>query len=512
MEIIQSLILRLSRKGQNRSDVNKVEMLWRHLVKHENIEANINVPDIFWQLQRPTIIKFGEFGENVKPESIIVEESKVSFPLLPDDMEETFLHMLDELESQTRIIYQPDVDPGSILDGLFTYIHIAAARAFRLKCLGGYNDDVEQGFEASLKLIRWMGIKPDDMSDAPIDFVSSGAIAALILIEFFQMKRIDAKYGEALHLLAEGLQYITQDIEEPPDWIKQDNPDDVDRERQLRVKLKECLALIELNPQEVVHVFEAIRSREKCDNWKQLVNDCKIIAEYWDWCGKGDERCIDLSGKETPLLQFWHISQGWAEAQLNPYVLRTLMREREDETAKNRLQTYFFNHELWKQLPEKTQRSLVDADRAWHSTKMGRIESIFNDLKIAAESICYSFIWKGVSSWANRENIGTFISKENHLKRINHEPTLVDYSWVLRQPFFIEFLNKYNIEEKEQIFLIEKLPSVFDELCTKRNISEHGPKYIANRADVGPIFKAFMGIGQEGILPRMAEIKKKITP
>ncbi|MDP2952247.1 MAG: hypothetical protein Q8O76_02880, partial [Chloroflexota bacterium] len=208
---------------------------------------------------------------------------------------------------------------------------------------------------------------------------------------------------------------------------------------------------------------------------------------------------------------FWHVAQGWAEAQLSPSDLRELLKETEDEAAKKRLKTYFFEGELWNQMPERAQRGLVDADRAWHSTRAGRIEAIFNDLQVATESLCYACIWEGLRSGKGKQSILDFVRRDAELQEGRRNPTLADHAWVCRQPFFKEFMAAHNLAQGEREFLTHELPSALDELRRLRDVAQHDPKRTWRKEEVTPIFKRFLGIGQEGVLPRLAGVQRKIS-
>lgn len=480
--------------------------------------------DLFWNVVRPTVISgLGSSGK------VKVQEA----PPLPDDIEEVLLEKLGKLEEDFRVPYQPDVDQWTIADSLFIYAYIAAARALRLKRKVGYSDDVRQSLEGVLQVVRRLGMNPVFASGGPFGIVSIGALTGLVSLEAFRIKRLDASYGEALHLLAEGLRYIAyarSDTEEPLDWIEQEFPDNVADERQWRSRLNEYLQTIDVNAQETADAFEAIRSRGKCDDWKQVVEDCKALAEFWNLCGKdqqewapgpdntiiittkNDQLVTDAQGKEWTWLEFWRRAQGWAEAQLSPSELRELLNQREDEAAEERLRAYFFGGDLWYQLSERAQRSLADADRAWHSARAGRIEAVLNDLQVATESLCYTFVWEGLRAAKGKQSLLEFVNRDAELQERRHQPTLADYAWACRQPFFKEFITAPNLTGTERDFLARELPNALNGLRKLRDAAQHDPKRTWRREEVAPFVREFLGIGQQGVLPTLAEICRKVSP
>jgi hypothetical protein len=86
-----------------------------------------------------------------------------------------------------------------------------------------------------------------------------------------------------------------------------------------------------------------------------------------------------------------------------------------------------------------------------------------------------------------------------------------DFSSALRRAFFKEFMTSQNLDCDDARFLSQHLPRALGNLLELRNKAEHGPSKTWHRDEVAPVLREFLGIGEPGILPRLASLSKELT-
>lgn len=181
-----------------------------------------------------------------------------------------------------------------------------------------------------------------------------------------------------------------------------------------------------LDPQEPVDCFEAIRNRNSGKDLKDIANICSFfvtVAKAW-WPNEEQEIEVkDAKGEPWSLPEYWQHALGWVEAQLQPSELRNLLNEREDQLAEQRLRTYFFGEVLWAKLPERARRSIISADRDWFNGSVARIEAILNELQIATTELLIIGLWNPLEEWIKRNNTeqvdaNQFYELQNDLNKI----------------------------------------------------------------------------------------------
>jgi len=63
------------------------------------------------------------------------------------------------------------------------------------------------------------------------------------------------------------------------------------------------------------------------------------------------------------------------------------------------------------------------------------------------------------------------------------------------------------LSTEERRFILKDLPRSLGALRSQRKSGEHDIGIVRNMKDVAPLFKEFMGIGCEGVLPRLVKIQ-----
>jgi hypothetical protein len=431
-------------------------------------------------------------------------------------LEELLLDWLAMLDKRQRVPYQPDKDDAEHIVNLLTHIHVAAARAFRLKESHGLSEDVRDCLESTWQAMGRLRLiigGPDRFyEEAPGSVISAGAICGMVLVELSQVARLDGRYEDALHLLAEAVRYyggaVANNVEE---GIEEIWPASAEDEKLWQSRLEGYLTGLDVSLNDSVTLFRQVQIQGKSMDWKQVANDCQTLAKCWSLVEAGEAPVHEPDGTERTWGEFWHVSRGWAEAQLTPSELREYLQEWEARAAVNRLRSYFFG-DLWERVPPRARERLVNADLLWFSPQPVAVEDILNQLQVATESMCHAFIWEPLQQAKGGLDILEFAKKNENLRTKGRDPTLNDYAWVCRQSFLRALLERQGLGAEERDFLTADLPKALDSLRKKRDLVQHDPKKAWRREEVKPFVREFLGIGQRGILTRLAEVGAKLRP
>ena len=410
---------------------------------------------------------------------------------------EIVLDGLEKLEMGMRVPYQPDGEEP-LLD-LMAYVHVAACRALLLKRRQGYSDDVRWIFGETDRVITRFerAVRTTCYEYVPSsDYERSfAAVVGLVQIEVARLRAIDCKYQEALGCFAAGLSYLSRGVVPTSEDL---------------ATYRGYIPKIDVDPQEVADVFENLRYSTTGIDWWGISFECEVIEAEWEACLRDPFDAVrDSEKREWYWNAFWHSARGWAAARLQPSEFLEQMKRTEDEQARQRLTTYFFEATQWAALPERAQRSLIEAEKAWFSSRLGRVERVANDLRIATEEVLCRLLWEPLCKWTDSSSLTlTLLDFENIRKKVSESgkaPTLaVFHRDVLRTQALRQLLVSKSFSKEDQDFLLKELSNHLRELNRRRSRAEHeiGRKW--DRAEVAPLFRTFMGIGCVGILPKLA--------
>lgn len=265
---------------------------------------------------------------------------------------------------------------------------------------------------------------------------------------------------------------------------------------------------VRLRAQDAVAVIERLLGDGRGANWKQIARDCEVLSRDWNGLWDLSAEVVDTQGRSWEMRAYANYARGRAEERLTPSELGDVMRRREDEQAQDRLKTYFFSSGCWDVLPERAQRALVDADRAFVSARAGRSESILEHLKVATEAICYELIWEALRA-ANKgdQRLLQFVQCDSELASKDHAPALVDYKEFFRKPFLAMVATNWNGMQPELEHLERDFRTRLSDLVRTRNRAQHDPKAYVSQDQVRSLFCSFVGVGITGLLPRLAAWK-----
>ncbi len=236
---------------------------------------------------------------------------------LPPDLEHVMLECLEFLERRHRVSYEPDRDDfesETLLHQLTAYIHIAAARAFRIK----HSERREKGLSEETidclreieRAVEWINsfsgtglgyVLLPDTAD-PLTDVSTGVVAALAYAELSSFKKADGDYMDALRYLAEAtsLSYRAHV------YIEQTGA-----RSEIHEMVSEHSKLPMLAFDEASGIFQAVRANSpSIENWQQVVNDCRVIADVWEQGIEYSDSGVEAEDA-AKWLAFWRQAVGW---------------------------------------------------------------------------------------------------------------------------------------------------------------------------------------------------------
>ena len=493
-----------------RSDVNHLRLFILETYEPPSHQVN-KALELFWSQYHPT-----------RQEWCLRPWANTESPAerLSSGHEALMLDCLEWLYDRHRVPYQPDGDSWQVEDDLIVYLHIAAARAFRIKQSDGLSEEVESCLTEVER--AWVRLKTERAvwPGYPAYGASTQAVSALAFVELGRVSRNRGDYTSALSHLAKAVRLYDETVwyNDYYDWESELAPDDLYNEdgsptklnymeSSLRDTLKSNLTDLQISLEEASKVFESIRAdRHSVDDWRQVAEDCRILARAINVSGVEDE-ITDVRGDERTWTAFWHDAMGWATAQLSPSEYRKMREADERDAAENRLKNYFFG-DAWSVLPQNAQERLITADVNWNSRQRMARHAILNDLLRATEEMCYEFISKPLGE--NKESSWDFLKFEARATDRHPSLTARDYVRLCEQGFFRTFLEQRNLEGKDARFLREDLPSLMRQLNDLRNPAEHETGSEFPLEEVVACYRRFLGIGQSGVLPELARIGRKL--
>ena len=499
--------------------------------------------ELFWSQFRPTRLMF----ESLKPydftEAIAEPMSQIH--------EELMLQCLKLLQRPRQETYKPDGDhPEDFeqLDQLAIQVHVAAARAMRLRRSDGLSDEVvdclREAEQAVARIeLRWLQLAPGDRfgpfaEGMPVYYISTGAVAALTFAELSRVSKAARDYSETLKYMAKAATYFDQAVfsnrrtlsERYSDEERETKAYQDDASSQALLSkvlwrsdsrpsasysksspLHYSWSSLQFSLEEVADVFKRVRAdRQSIEDWTQIADDCFRLAnaEFLTW--DEDEAWEDY-GIELNWNEYWQRARGWAEAQLSEPEYRKRLRKYKRTQAESRLENYFFGGD-WRALPAKAQERLITADVNWNSDERMSREAILNDLLRATEAMCYEFIWESLAeSNVSSRALEYFLELDEEIANDPRRstPSARDYVRMCKERFFPGHLREKELADDIK-YMTKCLPRQIGRLNDQRNDAEHETGSTTPREVVDDCYRTFLGIGKLGVLPELARIGRKL--
>ena len=458
------------------------------------------VVNLFWEMWRPRLFD----GKNPPP--------------LDDDLEDALLEELARLERECRIQSEPDADfLEEHREAAEQYAHVGAASALRRRKRDGFTDDVRQALQEVSRVLHCLDIGGDNRGivEAHFSIISLFGVKALVDRELARVKSLDGKYQEAFDMAIDSFlsaeevwdALVWDDMDLYRNFLIEVRGDD-QLEGQMRATIRGCLPLYQ--PQQLVDCFEELKAQDKSDSWQLVARQCARLAQTLDEDLRetsvldGNQEAIDWYG-------YWSRARGWAEGHLGPQDLRKFRKAEEEEGSEVRLKGYFFG-ESWEKIPAKARAHIINVDVTWLSkARGGAIWAVLNDLQVAAEAMCHTFIWEPLLRFPDDQTLRPILQEARDLNARGRDPNLSTYARVCKHQAFRKFAQGQGASQEEQRFLHSDLPNALYALRIRRNPAEHDPVRLFRREEVEPLVRLFLGIGRYGILPRLAEVGPKLS-
>ena len=511
---------------------------------------------LFWDLYRPTL-KDGQ-------------GTRTPAPRLPKQVDRAVLSVLESLYNRCRLSYEPDrvdsdvkefleahdddddgTDPEKLdfpetLKNALVFIHVAAARAFRIQQSDGLSDEVR-------KCLHELERTLDRLSRAGFDhkysareygqlrlegvgiYHSTLAVSAFSFLSLGRISQTEGRYADALNYLARAGELYEHALPSPMGiwaaWpLGRQRPKSeavwpgyYDIDKDFTYFATEGLRLPE---GEFVELVELIKANSRSiEDWRSVADSCLSLAnqrvswrfdrvgeeldregfeygdvDYWELLEEHSKRVRmpDVDGNQIAWGEFWHGIRAWATSQLSPGEYRRMREDDEKHAAETRLKNYFLGGG-WAVLPERAKERLISADINFNSHQKVSKESILNDLLRVMEEMCDQVLPQLIEGGPNEALEAIKASK------------LRDYIREFEKRYIRDCIGRHGLGGSDMQFLTEDVPAYLRQLADDRNSSEHTVGATVPQERVRSHYSQFLGIGCPGILPRFAGISKGIA-
>ena len=511
---------------------------------------------LFWDLYRPTL-KDGQ-------------GTRTPAAGLPQHVDRAILSVLESLYNRYRLSYEPDrvdsdvrefleahdddddeTDPEKLdfpetLKNALVFIHVAAARAFRIHQSDGFSDEVRECLHELERTLNRIGRAGFDHKYSASEYGqlrlegvgiyhSTLAVSALSFVFVGRISQTEGRYTDALNYLARAGELYEHALPTPlgiwEAWPlgrqrpKQEAvwPGYYDIDKDFTYFATEGLRS---SPREFVELFDLIKANPRfIDDWRSVADSCLSLAnqkvswrfdqvdeeldregfecqdfDYWELLEEHSKRVRmpDEDGSRIGWSEFWHSAKAWAASQLSPGEYRRMREDDEKDAAERRLRNYFLG-ENWAVLPERARERLVSADINFNSQQKVSRESILNDLLRAMEEMCDQVVPQLIEDGPMRAS--------QAIKASNVRVYIREFE----KPHFRGCITRRGLGEGDIKFLTKGLPAYLRQLTDDRNTGEHTIGATVSQERVRSHYNLFLGIGRPGILPTFAGIAKRIA-
>lgn len=439
-----------------------------------------------------------------------------------DDLQGLFLERLASAEQWARFDDQPkdvpDKDDAAASIRLATSAHLSAARAVALlRAQGVDSEDVRDSLGRANHAASLLEDGPDLSRDLGLLGLSTLAAHGIVAFELSRLAAREGNYAEALHRFAVSLSCTHHALDDwgQGDWWWSD--------------LEEWTA--NLRADDAGRLIATTLRDVRANDWMQVAADLETIRSAWGslrdlappWGVEPEESLrsqslrsgpvdtpVQFEGATMDLVDYCLIARGRAAEKITASQLRDYQALMERTASEDRLRLYFLDEGLWGILPEKTRQHLVNADRMWFS--LGGEEAILAELTVATERLCKEAIWDPLDRRAVGREHEDFdqLRAELTAKWPGYDPALPEFVRICEMKCFYDFLDELGLDERRRDYFLKVLPKSLRALAAFRRHAVHKRWSIA-RAAVGPHLKRFLGIGEPGVLPELADLKRR-TP
>lgn len=257
------------------------------------------------------------------------------------------------------------------------------------------------------------------------------------------------------------------------------------------------------NIQEVADIFEEVKRHEKrVKNWEYVKISCEAI-QHLGYCGLYD--CLldgirDANGDEFGAAEYWGRAITFAEGQMRLQSSPTATFTRdvmERAFVEETLKRDFFL-ETWEEMTQEAKEILIDAEIAWIHDRLG---SMVRDIRPLLELVLLATL---------PFLKDTFEKKDSHLILTRMRDKLVSNA-VVRS-----LIDALHIAPQYKMWAKDELPRFLHKTIEARNYFEK-ERYLPGKKSeksaqmlekAVSIHSELLGIGCEGVLPRLIKIKQ----
>lgn len=258
----------------------------------------------------------------------------------------------------------------------------------------------------------------------------------------------------------------------------------------------------QFNVQEAADIFEEVKRHSKnIKNWEYIRMGCEAIqhlgyCDLYDWLGD----ITDANGETFGAFEYWGRAVTFAEDQMrivaSPIPVLTRDATERMET-KERLKRDFFG-DLWEETDEKAQEILVDAEIEWIHNRPDKMAREIRPLLELILPAVFPFLEHTI-----QQSDGRLI-----LTRMRDE---LRTNRVIRA-----LINGLRMGARDKEWVKNELPEFLQKVIGARNYFEKeqhlsgkkSRKYLEMTEMAKTIHNELLGIGCEGVLPRLMKIKQ----
>jgi len=432
----------------------------------------------------------------------------------PEKLSQVIIDKLDELSERKYVSYPPDEKEDPV--ALSIYLYIEASRLARFLKSEQYSERTRETLSNAINVLNRCKKAKESYLDVPWPEECSAsleAIGSFLYITQFCIQKSDGNYEEALDSLFWGFAHNIMARLLIPKY-GYPNPKAIaliSFINSIRDIWEDASWMQDLDPQEPVDCFEAIRNRSSDKNLKEIATKCSFfvtVSKEW-WPDEEQEVEVkDAKGELWSVPGYWQRALAWAEDQLTPSDFKKIIDEREEQAAEKRLNKYFFGEVIWEKLPERSRRSLISADRDWFSGSIVRIEAILNELRIAVEEILIQFFWKPLVIWVegssrNQRGAQEFLDFKTELTNKGKMPNILDFEHICKMTITGAFLVNKEVPREDRVWFIQNLQKSLHPLRQARNRAEHESGSEFTHEEINRFYEEFIGIGQPGVIKQL---------
>ena len=258
--------------------------------------------------------------------------------------------------------------------------------------------------------------------------------------------------------------------------------------------------------QKAVDAFEFLYEENSRDTeWKQLTSHCKAFQHIYEDLATDS---VSVFRVEMFSWDFWQLAHMLASQRISRDELVDVLAQMREKETETRLRLYFFG-DTWDRLPDKARAALISADREYGNAR-GRRQGVFEDLWLATREILVETLLKSYNAFSAAQKEQREIKSFAALAlALDDDKDLNDIVQDLYyDPLFEDYLREaFNEDDRTFIKGLEKR---FGNLNRLRNDTVHAnrPAYKQNNfeRDIRETYAEFLGIGSNGILPRLMRL------